>query len=147
MYSEPMSHLPDPERQAAFYDGVTVKRGLAWVVDTVLIAVITLPISVFSIVGLFILPLMFLIIGFLYRWMFIAGGSSTPGMRLMSIEFRNALGMRLDGGEAFLHTLGYTLISTTVILQLASIVLMFVSERGQGLHDMVLGTVALNRRV
>ncbi|WP_417205453.1 RDD family protein [Antarctobacter sp.] len=147
MYSEPMSHLPDPERQAAFYDGVTVKRGLAWVVDTVLIALITLPISVFSIVGLFILPLMFLVIGFLYRWMFIAGGSSTPGMRLMSIEFRNAFGVRLDGGEAFLHTLGYTLISTTVILQLASIVLMFVNERGQGLHDMVLGTVALNRRV
>lgn len=147
MYSEPMSHLPDPERQVAFYDGVTVKRGLAWVVDTVLIALITLPISVFSIVGLFVLPLMFLIIGFLYRWMFIAGGSSTPGMRLMSIEFRNAHGARLDGGEAFFHTLGYTLISSTVILQLGSIVMMFVTERGQGLHDMLLGTVALNRRI
>lgn len=146
MYSEPMSHLPDPDRQTAFYDGVTVKRGLAWVVDTVLIALITLPISVFSIVGLFVLPLMFLVIGFLYRWMFIAGGSSTPGMRLMAIEFRNAHGTRLDGGEAFLHTLGFTLISTTVVLQLASIVMMFVTERGQGLHDMVLGTVALNRR-
>ncbi|ASP22113.1 RDD family protein [Antarctobacter heliothermus] len=146
MYSEPMSHLPDPERQVAFYDGVTVKRGLAWVVDTVLIALITLPISVFSIVGLFILPLMFLIIGFLYRWMFIAGGSSTPGMRLMSIEFRNSHGARLDGGEAFLHTLGFTVISSTVILQLGSIVMMFVTERGQGLHDMLLGTVALNRR-
>ncbi|MBV6635170.1 RDD family protein [Mameliella alba] len=141
-----MSHLPDPDRQAAFYDGVTVKRGLAWVVDTVLISLITLPIAVFSIVGLFMLPLMFLVIGFLYRWMSIAGKSSTPGMRLMNIEFRNAWGERFDGGEAFLHTLGYTLIATTVILQIASIVLMFVSERGQGLHDMVLGTVALNRR-
>ncbi|OWV63240.1 hypothetical protein CDZ98_00645 [Mameliella alba] len=141
-----MSHLPDPDRQAAFYDGVTIKRGLAWVVDTVLISLITLPIAVFSIVGLFMLPLMFLVIGFLYRWMSIAGKSSTPGMRLMNIEFRNAWGERFDGGEAFLHTLGYTLIATTVILQIASIVLMFVSERGQGLHDMVLGTVALNRR-
>lgn len=52
MYSDTMSHLPDPDRQAAFYDGVTVKRGLAWVVDTVLISLITLPIAVFSIVGL-----------------------------------------------------------------------------------------------
>ncbi|KHQ54047.1 RDD family protein [Mameliella alba] len=146
MYSDTMSHLPDPDRQVAFYDGVTVKRGLAWVVDTVLISLITLPIAVFSIVGLFMLPLMFLVIGFLYRWMSIAGKSSTPGMRLMNIEFRNAWGERFDGGEAFLHTLGYTLIATTVILQIASIVLMFVSERGQGLHDMVLGTVALNRR-
>ncbi|WP_300436837.1 RDD family protein [uncultured Mameliella sp.] len=146
MYSDTMSHLPDPDRQAAFYEGVTVKRGLAWVVDTVLISLITLPVAVFSIVGLFMLPLMFLLIGFLYRWMSIAGKSSTPGMRLMNIEFRNAWGARFDGGEAFLHTLGYTLIATTVILQIASIVLMFVSERGQGLHDMVLGTVALNRR-
>ncbi len=146
MYSETMSHLPDPDRQAEFYDGVTVKRGLAWVVDTVLIALITLPVAVFSIVGLFMLPAVFMAVGFVYRWMTIAGRSATPGMRLMSIEFRNAWGARLDGGESFLHTLGYTLIATTVILQFASIALMFVTERGQGLHDMVLGTVALNRR-
>ncbi|MBV7393189.1 RDD family protein [Mameliella alba] len=141
-----MSHLPDPDRQAAFYDGVTIKRGVAWVLDTLLISLITLPIAIFSIVGLFMIPLLFLVIGFLYRWMTIAGRSATPGMRFMNIEFRNAWGERFDGGQAFLHTLGYTLIATTVILQLASIVLMFLSERGQGLHDMVLGTVALNRR-
>lgn len=146
MYTEPMSHLPDPERQAAFYDGVTVKRGLAWVVDTLLIALLTLPIAIFTIIGLFMLPLLFLVIGFLYRWMTIAGGSATPGMRLMSIEFRNARGERFDGGQAFLHTLGYTITSSTVILQIVSIGLMLFSERGQGLTDMVLGTVALNRR-
>jgi uncharacterized RDD family membrane protein YckC len=146
MHTEPMSHLPDPERQAVFYDGVTFKRGIAWVVDTLLISLLTLPIAVFTIVGLFILPLMFLVIGFLYRWMTIAGGSATPGMRLMSIEFRNAFGERLDGGQAFLHTLGFTITSSTVILQLISIAMMFVTERGQGLTDMVLGTVALNRR-
>lgn len=146
MYTETMDHLPDPEYQSAFYSGVTVKRGLAWVVDTLLIALLTFLISLFTIVGLFMLPLMFLVIGFLYRWMTIAGGSSTWGMRLMNIEFRNAWGERFDSGQAFLHTLGYTLITTTVILQVVSIVLMFISERGQGLHDMVLGTVALNRR-
>ena len=146
MYTEPMSHLPDPDRQAAFYEGVTVKRGFAWVVDTLLIGLLTLPIAVFSIVGLFILPLVFLLVGFVYRWMTIAGGSATPGMRLMSIEFRNAYGERFDGAQAFLHTLGYTITSSTVILQIVSITLMFLSERGQGLTDMVLGTVALNRR-
>ena len=31
---DPMIHLPDPARQPQFYDGVTIKRGLAWVVDT-----------------------------------------------------------------------------------------------------------------
>ena len=146
MYTDAMSHLPDPDRQSAFYDGVTVKRGLAWVVDTLVVALITVPIAVFSIVGLFMLPLLFMVIGFVYRWMTIAGASATWGMRLMNIEFRNAWGRRLDGGEAFLHTLGFTLIATTVILQVVSIVMMFVTERGQGLHDVVLGTVALNRR-
>ncbi len=148
MYTETMtqSHLPDPEYQSAFYSGVTVKRGIAWLVDTIVIALATLVISLFTIVGLFMLPLMFLVIGFLYRWMTIAGGSSTWGMRLMSIEFRNAWGERFDGGEAFLHTLGYTITASTVILQLVSIAMMFVTERGQGLTDMVLGTVALNRR-
>lgn len=148
MYTETMtqSHLPDPEYQSAFYSGVTVKRGLAWIVDTLIIALVTLLISLFTIVGLFMLPLMFLVIGFLYRWMTIAGGSSTWGMRLMSIEFRNAYGERFDGGLAFLHTLGYTITSSTVILQLISVGMMFITERGQGLTDMVLGTVALNRR-
>lgn len=146
MYTDTMSHLPDPDRQSAFYDGVLIKRGLAWVVDTLVIVLITLPVALFSIVGLFVLPLLFLVIGFLYRWMTVAGGSATWGMRLMNIEFRNAWGRRLDGGEAFLHTLGYTLLATTVILQLASILTMLLTERGQGLHDLVLGTVALNRR-
>lgn len=146
MYSEPFSHLPDPERQAGFYDGVTIKRGLAWLIDTVLISVLTLIVSTLSIVGLFIMPLVFLVTSFLYRWAFIAGGSATPGMRLMAIEFRNMQGARLNNGQAFMHTLGYTITVSTLILQAISIVLMFTSERGQGLTDMVLGTTALNRR-
>ena len=35
---------------------------------------------------------------------------------------------------------------TIVALQLISIAMMFLTERGQGLTDMVLGTVAINRR-
>lgn len=146
MYTEPMSHLPDPERQAGFYDGVLVKRFLAWIVDVVLIALVTLVISTVTIVGLFMMPLIFLTVGFLYRWMTLASGSATWGMRLMAIEFRNAWGERLDGGQAFLHVLGYTISMSTFIIQMVSVVLMATSERGQGLTDMVLGTVALNRR-
>lgn len=146
MYSEPMTHLPDPDRQAAFYDGVTIKRGLAWVVDVIAIAAIALPIALLTIVGLFVIPLIFLTVGFLYRWMTIARGSATPGMRLMSIELRNAWGERLDGTQALLHTLGYYITVSTFLLQVVSIGFMATSERGQGLTDMVLGTVALNRR-
>jgi uncharacterized RDD family membrane protein YckC len=142
----PLTDLPDPERQSAFYEGVTVKRGIAWVLDTIAIGLVTLLVSAVTIVGLFIIPLIFLVVGFLYRWLTIASSSATPGMAMMAIEFRTARGERFDSGTAFLHTLGYTVSISIPLLQVASIVLMFVSERGQGLTDMVLGTVALNRR-
>jgi uncharacterized RDD family membrane protein YckC len=146
MYSEPLSHLPDPDMQAAFYEGVTVKRGIAWVLDTFVIAAITLPLALFSIVGLFFIPVIFLIVGTLYRWMTIANGSATWGMRFMAIELRDAYGQRLSSGLALAHTLGYTITASTGILQLISIALMLFSPRGQGLSDLVLGTVALNQR-
>ena len=146
MYSQPLSHLPDPERQAGFYDGVTVKRGFAWVIDLIIISIISLLISTVTVIGLFMIPLIYIVIAFFYRWLSIAGGSATPGMRLMAIELRNAYGERLDTGQALLHTLGYFVTMSTFILQVISVVLMFSSERGQGLSDMVLGTVALNKR-
>lgn len=138
--------LPDPDRQGAFYAGVPTKRALAWLADTVLVTLLTLiavPLTAF--VGLFFLPLLFVTIGFVYRWSTIAGGSATWGMRLMGIEFRDRNGRRFDSGMAFLHTLGFVLIATTVIPQILSAGLMLTQPRGQGLHDLVLGTTAINR--
>lgn len=149
MYSHPASHvnLPDPLMQPEFYADVPVKRGFAWVIDTVIITVLILPIILMTaFVGLFFLPFLFLVVGFVYRWMSLASGSATLGMRMMAIEFRDSEGRRFDGGTAFLHTLGYTLSMAFFLVQIASIVLMFISDRGQGLTDHVMGTVAINRR-
>ena len=39
MYTDaPYSQLPDPVRQSAFYDSVAIKRGVAWVIDTIIVA-------------------------------------------------------------------------------------------------------------
>lgn len=146
MYSEPMTHLPDPERQGEFYASVPVKRGLAWVVDTILIALITTVLALISIVGVFFWLAIFVGVSFVYRWVTIALGSATPGMRLMAIEFRDAYGRRLNSLQAFLHTVGYFVSWGFGVVQLASIIFMMTTERGQGLTDMVLGTTALNRR-
>ena len=146
MYSEPMTHLPDPERQAEFYDSVPVKRGLAWVVDTILIALITTVLALLSIVGVFFWLAIFVGVSFVYRWITIALGSATPGMRLMAIEFRDAYGQRLNTMQALLHTVGVFGAWGFGSGQLASIVFMVTTDRGQGLTDMVLGTTALNRR-
>lgn len=140
--------LPDPVHHPEFYAGVTFKRAVAWLVDTVLIlalCLVILPFTAFT--ALFFFPLFYLVIGFAYRVVTLSGGSATLGMRLMSIELRDAFGRPLSPGMAALHTLGFTLSVGAAVVQVVSVVLMMVSERGQGLTDMVLGTVMMNRRI
>ncbi|MFN5829098.1 MAG: RDD family protein [Rhodobacterales bacterium] len=138
--------LPDPDHQAGFYADVPIKRALAWVVDAILIAIMTMVVVPFTLfLSLFFLPLLYLTISFLYRTISLARNSATPGMRLMAIEFRDRTGAKFDPGTAFLHTLGYTLTISTLLPQLLSMGLMLTTARGQGLTDLVLGTVAINK--
>lgn len=143
-----MFEPPDPDTQPQFYEGVPFKRLMAWVIDTILILVmslVVLPFTAFT--GLFFFPAMILVIGFVYRVMTLANGSATWGMRLMGMELRTANDERFDLGTALAHTLGYSFSVAMAPLQLISVVLMGTTARGQGLTDMVLGTVALNRRL
>lgn len=138
---------PDPDIQPEFYEGIPAKRLLAWVIDVLIIAGFTLiavPLTAF--IGLFFLPFLYMMIGFAYRIVTLSRGSATWGMRLMAIELRNRDDAPFDLPLAFAHTLGYTVSLAMPLLQLGSVVLMLGSERRQGLSDMVLGTVALNRR-
>lgn len=148
MYAtNPYPNLPDPMVQPEFYDSVVIKRGLAWVIDAVLILALVVPAVVMTaFIGLFFLPFLFFIVGFIYRVATLTGGSATWGMRMMAIEFRDQRGEHFDFSQAFLHTLGYTISMSVFPLQLVSIAMMFLTERGQGLTDMIMGTVALNRR-
>ena len=141
------SALPDPHLQPEFYADVPTKRLLAIVVDTLVIVamcLLVLPFTAFT--GVFFFPFLMLVVGFAYRVATIANGSATWGMRLMAIEFRTHDGHTFDLGTAFLHTLGFTVSMGVFVAQAISIVLMLTSERGQGLTDMVLGSVALNRQ-
>jgi uncharacterized RDD family membrane protein YckC len=141
-----MIALPDPQSHPEFYASVPFKRLMAWIADTVVIlalCLLVLPFTAFT--GIFFFPLLVLVIGFVYRTITIANSSATWGMRLMAIEFRRADGSAFDLGTAFAHTLGYSLSWAVPVFQLISVVLMATTERGQGLTDHVLGTVALNR--
>lgn len=140
-------HIPDPEMQPEFYADVATKRLIAWVIDTVVILVLCVLVSVATaFVGFFFFPLLMMAVGFLYRAATIARGSATWGMRVMAIEFRTLSGERFDPWMAVLHTLGLTISFAFPLLQLVSIFMMLTGPRGQGLSDRVLGTVALNRR-
>lgn len=140
--------LPDPERRPDVYAGVPLKRGFAWIVDAILIGLLSFAIALLTLgLGFLIFGAIAFVVGFLYRWFTIAASSSTLGMRLTAIEFRDRLGEPLDSGQALLHTTGYTLSVMIFPLQLVSIVLMLISQRGQGLTDHVLGTTAINRLI
>ncbi|MFK7881031.1 RDD family protein [Roseobacter sp.] len=142
-----MTATPDPYAQSDFYKDVPLKRLMAWGVDallTFMACLVVLPFTAFT--GVFFFPLLFLVIGFVYRMITLANGSATWGMRLFAIELRRADGTRFDAGGAFAHTLGYTISWAFFPLQLISIVLMATTERGQGLSDLALGTIMINRR-
>ena len=142
-----MTQTPDPEMQPEFYDGVPTKRLLAWVVDMIVIVglcLLILPFTVFT--GIFFFPFLLLVVGFIYRVITLTTGSATWGMRLMGMELRTLRDAPFDFGTALFHTLGYSFSVAMAPLQFISIVLMCVTDRKQGLSDMVLGTVAVNRR-
>ena len=148
MMTAPLSRLPDPELQPEFYASVPTKRLIAWIVDTLLIGlvgIVLLPLTGF--LALFFLPLFYLIVGFLYRVVTIGAWSATPGMALMSIEFRRHDGHPFDGAHALLHTLGFSVSVAFVLPQVISVVLMATGARGQGLTDVILGSTAINRPI
>lgn len=138
--------LPDPDTQAEFYQDVTLKRLVAWLVDVVIIVAICIVIGLLTFgVGFFLWGLVYLAVGFTYRVTTLSSQSATLGMRLMAVEMRTHRGERFDRATSALHTLGYYLSMSTVALQVVSIVMMFTTARGQGLGDMFLGTAAINR--
>lgn len=150
-YIRPMTettwHTPDPHTQPEFYDDVPIKRLVAWGIDTAIVlvlCVIALPFTAFT--GLFFLPALFLTISFFYRLATITQGSATLGMRIMSIEFITLDGAHFDSTTAFWHTLGFTFCCMVPPLLAVSCVMMLTTARGQGMSDVVLRTVAVNRR-
>lgn len=138
--------LPDPRTQAEFYADVPTKRFMAFLIDTVIVALITIvmiPLTAFT--ALFFIGFIWLAVSLIYRTVTLASRSATPGMRLMSIEFRDSRGERMSLGLALVHTVFFMMSMSFVVPQVISIILMLTSSRGQSLSDMVLGTAAINR--
>ena len=62
------SHLPDPVHQRAFYESVALKRGMAWVIDTMIVAVLVFIALLFTaFLGVFIFFAIWLVVSFGYR--------------------------------------------------------------------------------
>ncbi len=142
----PLWGLPDPDLQGEFYADIPIKRAIAWVLDTILIALLTgLAVMLTAGIGIFFIGFLYLVIGFIYRIVSLANNSATLGMRMVAIEFRTHRGERFELGTALLHTLGFYVSISFVFPQIISIILILTSARAQGLTDMVLGTAVVNR--
>lgn len=145
-YDTAYTGLPDPEMDSQFYDKVPTRRLVAWVFDGIIIFGITLLIGFFTVgLAFFIFPLIWLAVGLIYRTITISSKSSTWGMRMVGIEFRDKDGQKLSSGLALAHTLIFTIGTGFFLVQIVSIVLILTSRYGQSVQDMILGTTAINR--
>lgn len=144
---------PDPVLDSQFYDGVPARRLVAFCIDVVVVFVIWCAVLLLGLVltvvtlglGAPLAALAASVTDFLYRWILLAEGSATLGMRLTGIEVRDSVGRRLDPMMAFLHVGGFYVTLFFLPLLVIGWVLMAATPHRRLLHDMALGTVAINR--
>lgn len=142
--------LPHPTLDPQFYRGVPARRLFAFAVD--MAASLALGVAAAAVFGIATLGIGFLAFApaiafaaFLYRWLSIARWSATPGMLAAGIELRRYDGARFTSADALLHTGLFSVMTLAVLPQMASVAVMATSPIGRGLHDMVLGSTAINR--
>ncbi len=144
--STPMTNLPDPIYDTAYYEGVLPKRFFAWVIDAALIFTAMILLSIFTAGIAFVLWIpVHAILAFLYRWITIKNRSATFGMRVMNIELRNRAGHQLTEKEAALHTLVFLVGAMILLVQIISVAMMIGRPLNRGLADEITGAVMLNR--
>ena len=142
--------IPDPHSDPQFYAGVPLRRLVAFLIDTAIIlglwfvgAVVLAAVTLGA--GVVLFPILFLGTAFAYRWLLLARNSATIGMRLTGIEIRDANGDSLTNPLAAFHTIGFMVTLGFLPLAIIGWFLMATSPTRQALHDIVFGTVAINR--
>ncbi len=133
-------------------DGVLGKRVFAFLIDVVIIFGLTIGAFVLvAVLGVFTLGLGWLLFPLLWPGValiysaFSVGGpkASTIGMRTMGLEVRMLDGSRLNPVIAAVHAVGFYA-SVAILTPFVLLVALF-SDRKRLLHDLVLGTVVVNR--
>jgi len=148
-------HAYDPDLNPELFEGVLARRVIAFIIDFVLIAVPVLLASmfifVFGIVTLglgfalyYLLPPTSVIWALLYFGMTLGSASSaTIGMRVMDLQMRTWYGAPAYFVLGAVHAIFFWLsvsFFTPFILLVA-----FFNPRRRLLHDILLGTVVINR--
>ena len=140
---------PHPRDAPALYEGLLWRRILAYLVDVVVIAVLSAAAWVAVVIigaltfGLLI-PLGIVVLALIpltYHTTFIGRRGATPGMRLFDLEMVSLVGRQPDYPQAFLATvLFYATVAMTASMIL--IVALF-NDRRRTVHDILAGTLVL----
>ncbi|GHA42946.1 hypothetical protein GCM10008927_04360 [Amylibacter ulvae] len=144
-FDHDLSGLPDPHLDAQFYEGVAFKRFIAWVIDVVILVLIFLAATIATLGLAAVFGFLIFVLNFAYRVYFLNKKSATVGMMIAGIEIRNKHGNRLNQQEAMWHTGLYMFNFLVFPLLLLSLMMTYLTSYGQGLHDYVLGTTAINK--
>ena len=145
--------VPDPQTDPQFYDGVPLRRLIAFVLDTLVIVILwfVVLVLVFAIsaatMGL-ALPvgiLMLACTGLIYRWIMLWQRSATLGMMAVGVEVRDAQGEKCSPGIAFLHSIAFLVTLYFLPLAIIGWILMASSPHRRTMHDLMLGAVVINR--
>ena len=154
--------VPDPEPGPA--PGLAFagfgERLVAYVVDAILVTIVVVVVAIAgglviaggavsgsvstAVGGGFFLVFAILIVTLGYFPFFWARGGATPGMKMFGlIVVRDRDGGPISGGQAILRLFGYWVSSLVFYL---GYIWIFIDKRRRGWHDLIAGTVVVQRR-
>jgi len=144
-------HAYDPVRQPDLFDGVIFKRCIAFIIDAIIITLLTVAAYVaVALLGIITLGLAWLLFGLVfpavglgYNAVTIGGrNSATLGQRMMGLEVRMWYGGKVTPLIAAFHALlfWFSLVVFCPILLWA-----FFDARKRCLHDILAGVLFINR--
>jgi len=142
---------PHPRDKPALYEGLLIRRVLAYAADVVAIAILSTAAWVaFGILGAMtfglLIPVGIIVIGLIpvcYHTYFLGSRGATPGMRFFDLEMWSLTGRQPEYVQAFLATVLFYL-SVGLTASLVLIVALF-NDRQRTLHDTLAGTIVLRR--
>ncbi len=147
-----MRVLPDPISNPELFEGLLVRRAVAYMIDTMIIGGIALVLALVGLVaGFFTLGLGWLALPFViavavlgyYAGTLGSTSRATVGMKAMDIVLTPARGAPLDGWAILIHPIVFWV--TIWISWPFTILFALFTPRQQLLHDLVTGTLMVRR--
>ncbi len=147
-----MTYLPDPQSSPELFQGILMRRAVAWFIDLIVLGLLVLAILFGGLlIGVVTLGLGFLAlpialpIAILAYYVATLGSPlrATLGMRAMDIVLTPARGRPLDGWAILIHPLIFW-VTVWVSWPITMAIALFTPRR-QLLHDLIAGTLMVRR--